>query len=45
MGVQVHDARLVASMIAHAVTHILTSNVADFSRYPGIIVSAPDDIV
>jgi hypothetical protein len=34
MGVQVHDTRLVASMIAHAVTHILTSNVSDFSRYP-----------
>jgi len=45
VGVQVHDARLVASMIVHAVTHILTSNVSDFSRYPGIIVSAPDEIV
>jgi predicted nucleic acid-binding protein len=44
-GVQVHDARLVAWMTAHAVTDILTSNVADFARYPGIRVSAPDDIV
>ena len=44
MGVKVHDARIVASMMAHAVTHILTTNVADFSRYPGIEVSAPNDI-
>lgn len=45
MGVQVHDARLVASMIGHGVTDILTSNVADFNRYPFVKVSAPDDIV
>jgi hypothetical protein len=45
VGVQVHDARLVASMIAHTVTNILTSNVSDFSRYSDINVSAPDDIV
>ena len=32
-GVQVHDARLVASMIAHNVKHILTFNVTDFQRY------------
>jgi len=32
-GVQVHDARLAASMIAHNVTHILTFNVTDFQRY------------
>jgi len=45
MGVQVHDARLVASMIVNGVTHILTANVSDFTRYPGITVSAPDQIV
>ncbi|MDE0684684.1 MAG: hypothetical protein OXI63_17325 [Candidatus Poribacteria bacterium] len=32
-GVQVHDARLVAAMIAHNVKHILTFNVTDFQRY------------
>ena len=32
-GVQVHDARLAASMIAHNVAHILTFNVTDFERY------------
>src|SRR6266516_1154603 len=33
-GVQVHDARLVAFMQAHGITHILTFNGADFARYP-----------
>lgn len=32
-GVQVHDARLAAAMIAHNVTRILTFNVTDFERY------------
>ena len=32
-SVQVHDARLAASMIAHNVAHILTFNITDFERY------------
>ena len=32
-GAKVHDARLVATMRVHAVTHILTLNTADFTRY------------
>jgi predicted nucleic acid-binding protein len=44
MGVQVYDARLVAAMRTHGVTRILTSNVKDFIRYPGISVFAPGDI-
>ena len=42
-GVQVHDARLVATMLVHDVTHILTFNTADFTRYTdeGIIVINP----
>ena len=32
-GVQVHDARLVALMATHGITHILTLNSSDFSRY------------
>lgn len=35
-GKQVHDARLAALMQAHAMTHILTLNGTDFTRYPGI---------
>jgi predicted nucleic acid-binding protein len=40
MGVQVHDARLVAWMQAHGLTHVLTLNAADFARY-GITVLTP----
>lgn len=43
-GVQVHDARLVAAMRVHGVTRILTGNVKDFKRYPGINIFAPGDI-
>ena len=42
-GVQVHDARLVATMLVHDVTHILTFNTQDFTRYApeGIIAVDP----
>ena len=35
-GIQVHDAKLAAAMLAHDVLRILTLNTADFSRYTGI---------
>ena len=35
------DARLVAAMRTHGVTHILTFNVADFTRYAGLTVFDP----
>jgi len=41
MGKQVHDARLVALMQSHGITHILTLNGADFARYPGITIVDP----
>jgi predicted nucleic acid-binding protein len=40
-GVQVHDARLAASMYVHGVKHILTFNARDFSRFDGIKAIAP----
>jgi predicted nucleic acid-binding protein len=43
-GVQVHDARIVSMMNVHAVTHVLTLNGADFSRYHGITCASPEDI-
>ena len=45
-GVQVHDARLVAAMIAHGTTHLLTFNTADFARYApeGIVAVDPTTI-
>ena len=41
LGVQVHDARLAAAMLANGVTHILTFNTSDFARYPGITAVHP----
>jgi predicted nucleic acid-binding protein len=43
-GRQVHDARLVAVMLAHGVNQILTFNTDDFRRYPGIVVVSPHDV-
>ena len=40
-GKKAHDARLVAAMNVHGITHILTFNVGDFVRYPGITVIEP----
>lgn len=36
-GKQVHDANIVATMLAHHVTHLLTHNLIDFQRFVGII--------
>jgi predicted nucleic acid-binding protein len=44
-GRQVHDARLAAVMRAHGVTHILTFNASDFTRYPGITVVHPRELL
>ena len=44
LGVQVHDARLAASMYVHGVGHILTLNVADFSRFNGLTAVHPGNL-
>lgn len=44
-GVQVHDARLVAAMVVHNATTILTFNKGDFARYPGITALEPADVL
>src|SRR5688572_30691684 len=36
MGVQVYDARLVATMNVHKLQNIITLNLSDFARYSGI---------
>lgn len=43
-GVQVHDARLAAAMYVHGVSHILTLNVADFSRFDSLTALHPDSV-
>ena len=45
IGRNAHDARIVAAMKVHGITHLLTFNVGDFKRFQGITVVAPDEIV
>jgi predicted nucleic acid-binding protein len=45
MGVQVHDARIAASMWVHGVKLLLTFNVRDFQRFSSLRVIHPDDVV
>ncbi len=41
LGKQVHDARLAALMLSHGVTHLVTLNGRDFTRYPGLTAIDP----
>jgi predicted nucleic acid-binding protein len=43
-GVQVHDARLAASMYVHGVGQILTINIRDSRRFEGLHVRHPTDV-
>jgi len=43
-GFRSYDARIVAAMLVHGVSHLLTFNVGDFRRYPDITVVHPDDV-
>jgi predicted nucleic acid-binding protein len=43
-GVQVHDARLVAVMMAHGIRQIVTFDMGDFRRYAAIEAIHPDKI-
>jgi len=43
-GVSVHDTRLVAAMLVHGVTNILSIDAPDFARYPEITALHPNDI-
>jgi predicted nucleic acid-binding protein len=45
VGKPAHDARLVAAMRVHGLTAILTFDKSGFSRYAGIDVVHPADIV
>lgn len=44
LGKNAHDARLVAAMLAHGLTHLLTFNVADFTRFAGITILDPSTV-
>ena len=45
VGVTVHDAKLVATMFAHNIQHILTLNQSDFRRYQGLTVLTPEAVI
>jgi predicted nucleic acid-binding protein len=45
IGRRVHDARLVAVMLAHRISHLLTFNSDDFHQFPEIVVIDPADTV
>jgi predicted nucleic acid-binding protein len=44
-GKPAHDARLVAAMQRHGLTHLLTFNAEDFARYPHLTVLTPAAVV
>ncbi len=43
-GVNVHDTRIVAAMLVHEISHLLTFNVEDFKRFIEITIVHPNDI-
>ena len=44
-GKQAHDAHIVAAMLVHKVTHLVTFNDSDFKRFPEITVVNPQNII
>jgi len=42
--VQVNGVRLVAAMYVHRIAHILTLNVSDFTRFPGLAALHPNSV-
>lgn len=44
-GVQVHDAHLAAILEVHGVTHLLTFNGPDFSRFKNLIALHPQEVI
>ncbi|MGD0627843.1 MAG: type II toxin-antitoxin system VapC family toxin [Terracidiphilus sp.] len=44
-GKSIHDARLVAAMNVHGIPGILTFNMQDFTRFPGISVLDPRMVI
>lgn len=45
IGKQAHDARLVAAMKVHRITHLLTFNDSDFKRFEEITVVNPNSLL
>jgi predicted nucleic acid-binding protein len=45
MGKQAHDTRLVAAMITHHISHLLTFNTKDFKRFTEITAIDPREVL
>ena len=45
VGKNVHDAHLVAAMVVHGITHLLTFNQQDFQRFTNITVLTPTEVM
>lgn len=43
-GVQVHDAKIVASVFTHKIPYLVTFNEKDFRRFPMINIVHPNDV-
>ncbi len=41
---QVNGVRLVAAMYLHRIAHILTLNISDFTRFPGLATLHPNSV-
>lgn len=44
-GRRVHDARLIAVMLVHGITHLLTFNTDDFISIEGIVIVHPQTVI
>ena len=44
-GKNAHDARLVAAMLTHGLTHLLTFNDADFQRFTAVVTVTPAGVL
>ena len=45
IGRRVHDARLVAVMLVHGISHLLTFNRDDFRQFSEIVIVEPAQVV
>ncbi len=45
IGKNAHDTRLVAAMLIHGISHLLTFNLSDFTRFSGITLLDPALVV
>lgn len=45
LGKRTHDVRIIATMLAHGITHLITFNPGDFAITPNIAITHPQDVI